>query len=78
MADREKVIKGLKHEVERTKVADLEWLDCIEVSLLRDALELLKAQEPVKPVFERQFMSNIELYDCGKCGTSLGVKGIAK
>ena len=42
---REKVIKGLEHEVERTKVADLEWLDCIEVSLLRDALELLKAQE---------------------------------
>lgn len=40
--------------------------------------ELLKAQEPVKPVFERQFMSDIEIYDCGKCGTSLGAKGIAK
>ena len=45
---------------------------------LKDALEMLKAQEPIKPVFERQFMSNIELYDCGKCGTSLGAKGIAK
>lgn len=42
----EKVIKGLEHEVERTKVADLEWLDCVEVSLLRDALELLKARDP--------------------------------
>ena len=42
------------------------------------AIESLKAQEAVKPVFERQFMSDIELYDCGKCGTSLGAKGIAK
>ena len=50
-----------------------EWTDAIE-----QALALLKAQEPVVPVFERQFMSNIELYDCGKCGTSLGAKGIAK
>ena len=51
--------------------------DC-EGLLHHFALELLKAQEPVKPVFERQFMSDIELYDCGKCGTSLGAKGIAK
>lgn len=48
----------------------VEWLD--------DALDLLKAQEPVKPVFDRQFMSDIGIYDCGKCGTSLGVEGIAK
>lgn len=38
----------------------------------------LKVQEPVEPVFERQFMSCINIYDCGKCGTSLGAKGIAK
>ena len=43
---REKVIKGLEHEIARTNIADLEWLDCVEVSLLRDALALLKAQEP--------------------------------
>lgn len=39
---------------------------------------LLELQEPVEPVFERQFMTSIEIYDCGKCGTSLGAKGIAK
>lgn len=39
---------------------------------------LAKAQEAVEPVFERQFMSDIEIYDCGKCGASLGAKGIAK
>ena len=55
-----------------------EYGGACEVHLLQDIMELLKAQEPVKPVFERQFMSNIELYDCGKCGTSLGAKGIAK
>jgi len=43
-----------------------------------DVISLLKAQEPVKPVFERIFMSDIEIYDCGKCGTSIGAKGIAK
>ena len=42
------------------------------------AIEAVNAQEPVEPVFERIFMSDIEIYDCGKCGTSLGAKGIAK
>ena len=42
-----------------------------------DVISLLKAQEPVEPVFERLFMSDIEIYDCGKCGASLGAKGIA-
>ena len=45
MPDREKVIKGLEREVART---DLEWLDCVEVELLQDALTLLKAQEPIE------------------------------
>lgn len=49
-----------------------------ELVTVNEILDLLKAQEPVEPVFERQFMSSIEIYDCGKCGTSLGAKGIAK
>lgn len=49
-----------------------------ELVTVNEILNLLKAQEPVEPVFERQFMSSIEIYDCGKCGTSLGAKGIAK
>ena len=46
MANKEKVIKGLEHEIARTNLTDLEWLDCVEVGLLRDALALLKEQEP--------------------------------
>ena len=41
MIDREKVIAGLEHEVVRT---ESEWLDCVEVALLQDALALLKEQ----------------------------------
>lgn len=87
MMDREKVIKGLewcmneKHDCYREKGCPYENegedIGC-KYALHRDALALLKAQEPVKPVFERQFMTSIEIYDCGKCGTSLGAKGIAK
>lgn len=45
MPDWEKTIKGLEHEIARTNIADLEWLDCVEVSLLRDVLTLLKEHE---------------------------------
>ena len=79
MAEREKVIRGLE------LCASTDCVGCpyrgvspCQNKLAADALALLKDQEPVKPVFERQFMSSIEIYDCGKCGTSLGVKGIAK
>ena len=44
--NRDEVIRGLEDEIARTYLADLEWLDCVEVGLLRDALALLKAQEP--------------------------------
>lgn len=87
---REKVINGLECCLGDTR-ADLPNLcricpyahgsyatqTCVK-KLRKDAIDLLKAQEPVKPVFERIFMSDIEIYDCGKCGTSLGAKGIAK
>ena len=46
MPELERVIKGLEHEIARTNTADLEWFDCVEVALLRDALALLKEQEP--------------------------------
>ena len=86
----EKVIKGLECCLGDTR-SDLSNLCTIcpyakgsyatqncSKQLREDALALLKEQEPVKPVFERIFMSDIEIYDCGKCGTSLGAKGIAK
>ena len=81
---REKVVSSLA--ILRTWVAvnpdygvGLSVEDCRKAVKWLDAtLELLKAQEPVTPVFERQFMTSIEIYDCGKCGKSLGAKGIAK
>lgn len=74
MTELEKVVKELARirEDHFGGMTSYEWeaLDC--------AIALLKTQEPVEPVFERQFMSCIKIYDCGKCGTSLGAKGIAK
>lgn len=41
---------------------------------LKNAVEALKAQEPVKPYYEK----TIKLYICGQCGAAIGVKGLAK
>lgn len=85
LTDREKVVEKLQaidayfresfNAMDGTLACEQfrEWSNAAE-----DAIALLKAQEPVEPVFERQFMSCIKIYDCGKCGTSLGAKGIAK
>lgn len=61
-----------------SKYKNCSFGDKDEKVTVEDIIALLKAQEPVEPVFERQFMTSIEIYDCGKCGTSLGAKGIAK
>lgn len=52
MDKREKVIKWLEHEISRANIptCGTDFIDCVEVALLRDALALLKAQEPVKPL----------------------------
>ena len=44
MPDREKVIEGLRAEIARAEYprVPIEWLDCVEVALLRDALKLLE------------------------------------
>ena len=88
MIDKQKVIKGLECcATNRLRHEDCEAMNCTYLDLdghgcihqlIRDALAMVKEQEPVEPVFERQFMSSINIYDCGKCGTSLGAKGIAK
>ena len=83
MVDREKVIKGLECHAKAIGCRkycpywSIEKIDC-SIELADDALALLKEKEPIEPVFERRFMTSIEIYDCGKCGTSLGAKGIAK
>lgn len=82
MVDREKVIGRLdaclEGLCEACSYRDVDAPGGCKDALMYDAFALLKAQEPVEPVFERQFMSCINIYDCGKCGTSLGAKGIAK
>lgn len=46
----EKVIKGLEHEISRANIptCGTDFIDCVEVALLRDAIALLKAQEPTQ------------------------------
>ena len=83
MTDREKVIKGLeccvKHD-EDFKTSPCSSLDCpylddcafknyfVKTSLMRDALELLKEQEPVKPRFADGVHYTVNKYLCGACG----------
>lgn len=74
MVDREKVIKGLvwcmneKHDCYREKGCPYENegedIGC-KYALHRDALALLKAQEPVKPVVD------IDTWKCGNCRHTL-------
>ena len=44
---REAVIAGLKDEIARAEYPrfPIQWLDCVEVALLRDALKLLEMDE---------------------------------
>jgi len=65
MKSREDVIRGLNEEVKRADYIDTEYLDCVEVSVLRDALALLKAQEPVEPKLD------VDEWRCGNCGHKL-------
>lgn len=46
MIDKEKVINGLEHEISRANIptCGTDFIDCVEVALLRDAIALLKAQ----------------------------------
>ena len=44
---------------------------CVD-SMLRDALALLKAQEPVKPVFDAGDGKTIGQFLCGKCHAKIG------
>ena len=81
MPDREKVIKGLeccvKTTIEESKCADncpyksQCWDGTMFLDILQDALELLKAQEPVKPFVTGNGHTFEEAetwwYVCGNC-----------
>ena len=71
MIDREKVIKGLEccdgycdDETGCPYFDELEPFDCQE-QLRADAISLLKAWEPVKPILD------IDEWKCGSCGHAL-------
>lgn len=83
----EKVINGLECcatnrrrreycEAMNCAYLDLEGNGCIH-QLIRDAIALLKAQEPVEPI-PGLWDRDIQLYKCGACGGEIGAGGIAK
>lgn len=80
MTDRKKVISGLMHHREKYSLrcagthGDLcpyyiDQDECVR-KLCDDVLELLKEQEPVKPVDKRD---RGFYYACGSCGKPLGI-----
>ena len=83
MADRAKVFDAIRNCITEPKCKDCPWEDCenvghkrveVPLTLMLDALELLKEQGPVKPIksklsFTRGFMW--EIWDCGCCGNQL-------
>lgn len=71
MIDREKVIKGLEHCLEDgcsgcpyNENCDV-FDNAFSGTLVKDALELLKEQEPVKPTV------SVDTWICSKCGHTL-------
>lgn len=71
MSKLEKVIKGL-HDARRY-LEDKEWSDrCASphIDAINDALALLKEQEPVEPVLDKQ---NGRIWLCGNCGCFVGL-----
>lgn len=75
MADREKVIKGLEECMTASCRGYRPRLLCPyndeEWDIMRDALALLKEQEPVAPVMVPH--SRGIAYNCGACGTEIAV-----
>ena len=78
MIDREKVVCAIENCIGQPKCKDCPWEDCevehevvnmVPYGLLRDALALLKDQEPVSPIDENYW--NHTLGRCGHCKAPL-------
>ena len=71
MADLENVITSLQGEIYTAAYYGYSFKDLVPVKLLQDALELLKAQEPVKPFVTGNGHTFEEAetwwYACGNC-----------
>ena len=72
MADREKVISEAEEAIKILGKIDEPtfWCDFVRVAF-ENALELLKAQEPVSPVLVPKGRGGGVGYDCGACGAEL-------
>ena len=76
MADREKVIKGLECCIKRdpddkTRCGECPYEGACLNRLKSDALALLKAQEPVEPVFHANITLESSVWRCGACNVAL-------
>ena len=81
--DREKVIRALENCTDKIKCRDCPWEPCEDFDythseypdgLIKDALELLKAQEPVKPTRIDRYTRTEPItfeYKCTICWTGL-------
>ena len=64
MVDLEKVIKGLQEAVDWLSTETS--LTVVDQWVVRDALALLKAREPIEPV--QDMVGDALFWICGKCG----------
>lgn len=79
MTDREKVINGLEEVKHLIRCENLPAHTLKAILTVDDAIDLLKAQEPIAPVKVNRYMEtdengdwfSHETYDCGNCGVEL-------
>ena len=78
MNELEKIIKKLEYTIQcgphfsGGEYGDEYEYSRISQNTLKDILTLLKAQEPMKPVFSRIIDHDIAIYKCGACGKEIG------
>ena len=70
--DRGKTIRYLESEIQRAeKSVNQVWLECVEVQLLRDALELIRGNESEAEI---EGDPNTWFFVCGECHQALDTK----
>lgn len=52
-------------------------VDGCQLRMMKDVAELLKEQEPVKPVYYRMYDYDMPVFACGVCGKEIGLRGFA-
>ena len=68
MTDREKVIRHIIAEIGIAKTCKKDFA-LVDIDMLSDALSMLKEQETVKPVRDKE---TGRIWLCGNCGTYVG------